>query len=220
MKKLIKIVKGIASFLMFFIISQLSPSCVIIAIVSSKSIHKPMDNLVAYILVIAILINVWLILYVAGRYGFKFHFDFLNIKTMKIILLAIFSMTIVVTLGSMLSHANTTANDKILQEINKVMPQIVMFFMTVVGAPIMEEITFRGVIIGKLFKNIPCLGLILSSLLFGLAHGPNDLGSWVGYGGMGLVLGLVYLYTKRLEINICIHFLWNLFAISVMFIKS
>jgi membrane protease YdiL (CAAX protease family) len=219
MKKLIKVVKDIASFLMFFIISQITPNCVIIAIGLAKNMHKPINNLAAYVLVIAILANIWLILYVAGRYGFKFYFDFLNIKTIEIIFLAIFGMIIVVMLGSMLLHGDTAENDRILYEISKIMPKIVIFFMAVVAAPIMEEITFRGIIIGKLFKNIPHLGLLLSSLLFGLAHAPSNLGSWVSYGGMGLILGLVYLDTKRLEVNICIHSLWNLFAVSMMFIK-
>ncbi|MDR1473857.1 MAG: CPBP family intramembrane metalloprotease [Lactobacillales bacterium] len=220
MKKLIKIGKGIALFLAFFLISQLSVTFINVAFGFSKALHKPINNLTTCLLIIAILANIWLILHVARKCGLKFYFGFFNIKTIKtikIILLALFCMFIVVILGSMLSHGNTTENDKILQEMNRVMPKIVMFFMAVVNAPVMEEITFRGIIMGKLLKNLPWLSLILSSLLFGLAHIPSDLGSWVSYGGMGLILGLVYMRTKRLEVNICVHFLWNLFAAIMMF---
>jgi membrane protease YdiL (CAAX protease family) len=217
MKKLIKIGKGIALFMAFFLISQLSVTFISVAFGFSKALHKPINNLTTCLLVIAILANIWLILHIARKCGFKFYFDFFNIKTIKIILLALFCMFIVAILGNMLSHGNTTENDKILQEMNRVMPKIVMFFMAVVNAPVMEEITFRGIIMEKLLKNFPWLSLILSSLLFGLAHSPSDLGSWVSYGGMGLILSLVYMRTKRLEVNICVHFLWNLFAAIIIF---
>ena len=50
----------------------------------------------------------------------------------------------------------------------------------------MEEILFRGFLIGVCFKHNSILALLFSSLLFGLAHKPTDIGSFILYVGIGL----------------------------------
>jgi membrane protease YdiL (CAAX protease family) len=42
---------------------------------------------------------------------------------------------------------------------------------------------------------------------------PTDLGSWILYGGMGLVLALVYQKTKKLEYSIAVHALNNFLGV-------
>lgn len=89
------------------------------------------------------------------------------------------------------------------------MPHYLLFFDVVCSAPIVEEILMRGILMGRLFRRYSLIGLLLSTFLFGLMHGPSDLGSWVIYGGMGLVQGLLYWKTRRLEMNIALHALQN-----------
>ncbi|HEL0414669.1 TPA: CPBP family intramembrane metalloprotease [Streptococcus equi subsp. zooepidemicus] len=93
---------------------------------------------------------------------------------------------------------------------------ILMVTLVAIVAPIVEEIVFRGLLYGKLFGAESYLGLIFSSIMFGLIHVPTDFGSWFIYGGMGLVLGFVFHKTKKVEYTILIHFLNNALAVLIM----
>ncbi|WP_282018529.1 CPBP family intramembrane glutamic endopeptidase [Salegentibacter mishustinae] len=85
-------------------------------------------------------------------------------------------------------------------------------FMTV---SISEELLCRGYIQRNLmysFNNY--IALIVSSLLFALAHSFNPNLSWIALAGLfgaGILLGLSYIYTKNLWFPISLHFSWNLF---------
>ena len=94
------------------------------------------------------------------------------------------------------------------------MSPLLLVVLTAIAAPIVEETVMRGLILGRLFNN-SYLGVILSSLLFGLLHIPTNIGSWIIYGGMGLVLAVVYHKTQKLEYTIAIHFINN--ALGVLF---
>ncbi|MGX9845277.1 lysostaphin resistance A-like protein [Streptococcus iniae] len=128
------------------------------------------------------------------------------------------AMIIVKILGSIIltiekgGHANT-ANQAALEQAN--LPAILLVILAAVVAPVVEEVVFRGLILGKVFGAGSYLGLIVSSFLFGGLHSPSDIGSWVIYGGMGLVLGFVYMKTKKLEYSILIHFVNN--GLGVLF---
>ncbi|EHI69150.1 CPBP family intramembrane glutamic endopeptidase [Streptococcus ictaluri] len=115
----------------------------------------------------------------------------------------------------------STANQTILEEAG--LHPLLLLVLVVVLAPIMEEIVFRGLLFGKLFGPKSIIGLFLSSFLFGLFHGPTDIGSWVIYGGMGLMLGFVYYRTEKLSYTMSIHFLNNaiaaIFLLIAMFLK-
>lgn len=90
-------------------------------------------------------------------------------------------------------------------------PQMMVTFLLIV-APIVEEVVMRGLIMSGLFQLESLWGLGLSTLIFALIHVPTDMGSWVIYGGMGLVLALVYRISRRLELAIALHLLNNLVA--------
>lgn len=96
------------------------------------------------------------------------------------------------------------------------MPLQLLFTFVVLTAPVVEEFIMRGLIMGKVFTPQSIWGLLLSSVLFGLIHGPTDIGSWVLYGGMGLALGLTYRYTERLDLVIALHALNNLIGFFLM----
>ncbi|MGT2933455.1 CPBP family intramembrane glutamic endopeptidase [Streptococcus catagoni] len=114
-------------------------------------------------------------------------------------------------------HANT-ANQMALEQAK--LPPILLFTLVAVLAPIVEEVVFRGLLFNKIFGLDSCLGLIVSSFLFGALHMPTDLGSWIVYGGMGLVLGFVYHKTKKLEYTMIIHFLNNAIAVIIMILMT
>ncbi|MGP6452501.1 lysostaphin resistance A-like protein [Streptococcus dysgalactiae] len=93
-----------------------------------------------------------------------------------------------------------------------------ILLVTLVGlvAPIVEEIVFRGLLYDKLFGPKSYIGLMFSSFMFGLIHVPTDFGSWVIYGDMGLILGLVYRKTQKLEHVMLVHFLNNGIALILI----
>lgn len=93
-----------------------------------------------------------------------------------------------------------------------------ILLVTLVGlvAPIAEEIVFRGLLYDKLFGPKYYIRLMFSSFMFGLIHEPTDFGSWVIYGGMGLILGLVYRKIQKLEHVMLVHFLNNGIALILI----
>ena len=70
-----------------------------------------------------------------------------------------------------------------------------------------------GVVIARL---VAILGIALSSISFGLVHGPTDIISFFMYALIGLVLSIAYFKTSRLEVSILIHFFNNLIPAIVI----
>lgn len=82
---------------------------------------------------------------------------------------------------------------------------------TIVAAPILEEVLFRGQILGAIkSKYGSAWALVISSLLFGLIHGipPQMINAFF----MGLILGYIYLKTGSLLSVIIIHAVNNAIA--------
>lgn len=103
--------------------------------------------------------------------------------------------------------------------------------MIVIGAPIVEEIIFRGVIF-NFAKNLKLpgklniiLAFVLSSSVFGLIHvlmasitsgDTSELILGIPYIAAGFVLTLVYYKTKNIFVPIAMHMIQNGFAVIVM----
>ncbi|MDP2527741.1 CPBP family intramembrane glutamic endopeptidase [Maribacter dokdonensis] len=80
---------------------------------------------------------------------------------------------------------------------------------------ILEEVLFRGYILKNLMLSFnKYIALIISSIVFAIAHGANpniSLFSLTGLFLAGIALGVSYIYTKNLWYPIAFHFSWNLF---------
>lgn len=85
-----------------------------------------------------------------------------------------------------------------------------MILMTVVLAPIFEEIIFRGIIQRGLMNKgwEPWKAIGFSSVIFGIVHG--NPWQFVGAVLLGCVLGLVYFKTKSLLLPMLLHAFNNL----------
>lgn len=71
-------------------------------------------------------------------------------------------------------------------------------------APILEEIVFRKIIFGTLYKRMNFfLAAIISSLIFGIIH--FDLTHLLIYTAMGFVFAFLYIKTKRIIVPIIVH---------------
>ncbi|MDQ8758932.1 CPBP family intramembrane glutamic endopeptidase [Streptococcus ruminantium] len=111
-------------------------------------------------------------------------------------------------------YGKTPANQELIQ--NSGLPVLLLFIFTVFFAPVLEELLFRGIIMGKVFGKDSILGLLLSSYLFGLIHGPTNIGSWVLYAGIGLVLGIIYRLSGKYSYALILHFVNNLIGIGLL----
>ncbi len=101
---------------------------------------------------------------------------------------------------------------------------IVIVFIAVIGAPIVEELFFRGLLMSGLVSRWgAAIGVIVQAGLFGLVHlGPTDargnLGVFLLIAPLGAMLGILRYSFKRLGPGIVTHALYN--AAIVTFVLS
>ncbi|HEL2302313.1 TPA: CPBP family intramembrane metalloprotease [Streptococcus suis] len=107
-----------------------------------------------------------------------------------------------------------TRNQAVLVQVGKQVPPII-FLLFLVNASILEEIVYRQLLWEKLTFPFEQIGV--TSFLFFLSHGPNQLGSWLMYSCLGLTLAVVRLKTDCMT-AIALHLLWNSLAYVVTFL--
>lgn len=128
--------------------------------------------------------------------------------------LGIYIVTRIGAMVMMMEGVSNSTNQATIENIH--MNPFVLITFTVIMAPIVEELVFRGILMGRVFNPDSIVGLILSSLLFGLAHMPNSIGVWIIYAGMGFTLGIAYRKCQKLEYCIMAHMINNSIAVSMM----
>lgn len=215
-----EMLKAIILFFVLFILSQL-PTTVLIFMVNINSRKNLMFNLleIAFFIVIFILV-LSIFLAIAKKYHVIGGEKFLSPNDFTLIALAFVGCIAVNIIGSAIINATgglTTENQRGLNDLFAHIPMLIGILAVAVGAPIMEEIVFRGVIIKKIFAHLPKLGCLVSILVFGLLHTPTDLGSAVVYFGMGTILSVLYYQKKNIYINISVHVLVNFIGIIAMY---
>ncbi|HFH9938740.1 TPA: CPBP family intramembrane glutamic endopeptidase [Streptococcus suis] len=107
-----------------------------------------------------------------------------------------------------------TRNQVVLVQVGKQVPPII-FLLFLINASVLEEIVYRQLLWEKL--TFPLIQIGMTSFLFVLAHGPNQLGSWLMYSCLGLTLVAVRLKTDCMT-AIALHLLWNSFAYGLTFL--
>jgi CAAX protease family protein len=98
----------------------------------------------------------------------------------------------------------------------------VIVLATVIGAPFFEEIFFRGVILRALARLFgrwggwvgPALAIVVSGVLFGLAHAESL--QLLGLAVFGVILGLISYRTGRLGMNMVAHAAFNGLALTAV----
>ena len=157
-------------------------------------------------------------LFLGKRMGLLEGFKTLSsLKAWGMIGLTYLGIYIVTRVGGMVMQmegVSNSANQAAIE--NAHMNPFVLITVTVIMAPIVEELIFRGLLMGRVFNPDSIVGLTLSSLLFGLVHMPNSIGVWIIYAGMGFTLGVVYRKCQKLEYCIIAHMINNSIAVSMM----
>ncbi len=83
-------------------------------------------------------------------------------------------------------------------------------------APILEEVIFRKIIFGSLYKRTNFfVAALLSALIFGIIHGePEHI---LIYASMGFVFAYLYVKTKKIIVPILVHMTLNSISVIVQF---
>ena len=136
----------------------------------------------------------------------------LSWKGMGIVLLGYAAMFCCDSLAQYLMEMrgiDTTANQDAIVQLLAGVPVWLALIITALLPALAEEIIFRGYLYKKLFGDLSIVGLVLSSLIFGLMHGPTDWLSCFVYSSSGLILGYSYYKTGYLVYSMVIHLLNN-----------
>lgn len=128
------------------------------------------------------------------------------------VFLALFSQSFAIQIELMLGIKPGSDNTAAIINIIQAFP-VVIIVTSVVG-PILEEIVFRKIIFGTLYKRLNFfLAALISSIIFAVAH--NDLEHTLLYTAMGLVFAFLYVKTKRIIVPIISHVAMNTIVVLV-----
>lgn len=101
----------------------------------------------------------------------------------------------------------------------------VLVLMVVVGAPLVEELFYRGLLLGALQARFGgAVAVVGSAVVFGLSHQSQLPAAavilmMVSLGALGAVLGVLALRTGRLGPSIVAHATFNLITVAVVLSK-
>ena len=109
-----------------------------------------------------------------------------------------------------------SVSQKMLEELTHNQP-LFTFFMAVIFAPLTEELTFRGMLARFVFPqqdNVKktALFLLVSTVLFALAHFPTSPQQFLVYASLGFSMGLAYINKGGLAYSMGLHALNNLIS--------
>lgn len=85
---------------------------------------------------------------------------------------------------------------------------------TMIMAPLIEELIFRGLVISRLRKAVPAwAAIVITALLFGLMHGQI---LWTTYTFvLGVVFGIVAVKTDSIVSSILVHMTFNILGVVI-----
>jgi uncharacterized protein len=128
------------------------------------------------------------------------------------VFLAFLAQTIAANIESMMGIESGSENTKQIISIIESFP-IVIFVSSIIG-PILEEIIFRKIIFGSLYKRMNFyLSALLSSIIFAAAHfEPEHI---LLYSAMGFTFAFLYVKTNRIIVPIFAHVAMNTLVVII-----
>lgn len=132
----------------------------------------------------------------------------------KIILMAI-SITMFSCSVVYLTASKFESYDKVSESLSSAHGSILAMVSVVILIPMFEEILFRGLIFNELRKNINIyVAIIIQAIIFAVFHGNLLQGIYTFI--LGVILSLLYMWTKSLWANILCHIVYNLFGTIIV----
>lgn len=159
--------------------------------------------------------------------GFKFSTPYENSLKRKLTLAEFFQFFMMMfplsIIGSMIgsglafiisSITGHSINDLLTSSLGTMsLPQ--MIILTVILAPIFEELLFRYAVIGYSRRYGEWNAIIISAIIFALIH--TNIFQFFYTFLIGLVFGYVFVYTRRIIYSIILHMCFNFFGAAIPF---
>ncbi len=175
-------------------------------------IGKSLSGLISYLLSVGI--SLWIVFTIRRK---KTGIESFNFKPFNLIIAPlVIIVSIAIVLGVSLPITTLIPTPQFVKELFLSMyddVRIYSFITMVIAAPILEELIFRGIVLDGFLKIYsPVKSIVLSSILFGLAH----LNPWQFLSGLfiGLFMGWIYYRTQSLWLTILSHLSLNLLGFA------
>lgn len=128
------------------------------------------------------------------------------------VFMAYIAQYIAVIIETLLGISQGSENTQTIIDITRAAP--LFMIIPALVAPIVEEIIFRKIIFGTLYKKVNFfIAAIISALIFGIIHGePAHI---LIYSSMGFVFAYLYVKTKRIIVPIIVHMTLNSISVIV-----
>ncbi|WP_019244432.1 MULTISPECIES: CPBP family intramembrane glutamic endopeptidase [Bacillus] len=128
------------------------------------------------------------------------------------IFLAFFAQTIAANIERLIGIEVGSENTQTLVNVISSVPSFAI--ITSIVGPILEELIFRKIIFGSLYKKMNfILAALISSIIFGLAH--LEFEHIILYTAMGFTFAFLYVKTKRIIVPIFAHVMMNTTVVIV-----
>ncbi|MBP0723761.1 CPBP family intramembrane metalloprotease [Bacillus sp. RG28] len=191
---------------------------------SDLQINSFIDNFGVYADLISDALSLYWLYYYTKKHGIltlrKINLTWKDILLIigSFIAITLFSYGITTVFDLFNASVQTPNNQTVVEDYLKISP-LPMIISAVFLAPLKEEWLTRKLIIGSIFKNHPVIGVIVSSLCFGLLHmiAGFSIFGLLQYSLAGLLFGILYVRTKKIEVSIAAHFLNNFISICIFY---
>ncbi|MFS0784419.1 CPBP family intramembrane glutamic endopeptidase [Bacillus sp. 1P06AnD] len=128
------------------------------------------------------------------------------------IFIAIFAQNIAVRIEQLVGINTVSENTSFIMQMIKSIPLFVI--LTSIIGPILEEIVFRKIIFGTIYKKYNFfISALVSSVIFGLAH--RELPHILLYSAIGFTFAFLYVRTNRILVPIFAHVMMNTLVVIV-----
>lgn len=213
-KRVLEILKGIVTFLIFYFGSylQIIPIAIFnIDVNNYTATDLALVNTFCDLLLVIILVILYFKELKKEFIKFKENYKSFLDTGLKYWMVGLVIMCVSNILIGMLTSLNTSSNEQAVQTLISSTPYM-MILTAGILAPIAEEITFRKGI-NKIFKS-KWLYCFASGFIFGLLHviGSGNILEYlyiIPYGSLGFFFALTYYETKNIYPSICMHALHN-----------
>lgn len=122
-------------------------------------------------------------------------------------------------LNNLIYHQTSTANNQAIASFmgQGTLTLVLLSLTAVFASPIIEEVTFRGLLVDGCFPaNMFWIPIIVSGVAFSIVHMSSNPISWLIYAVMGGTFAYVYKRTGKLQSTIILHGFNNLIAVGAM----
>lgn len=133
------------------------------------------------------------------------------------IFLAFFSQSFAIMIENLIGVKQGSENTQFIVNLISAIPLFALV-SSVVG-PILEEIVFRKIIFGSLYKKMNFFfSALISSIIFGFAHfEPEHI---ILYSAMGFTFAFLYVKTNRILVPIAAHVAMNTMVVIVQIVNK